>query len=150
MKLGNYVKKIKVEYWKDEERNKSFQILSSFNLREQREKKSLYEQTLSDPSNHFKPLNLKGFKKYYLDLITKFYAYLEYQPKISDAKNKRYAKNINSEILLGMLVRIGNVETELKRGHIEFPKIDFEIFSKKLSKSRFLVQNLFLSLPFFT
>lgn len=134
MKLGNYVKKIKVEYWKDEERNKSFQILSSFNLREQREKKSLYEQTLSDPSNHFKPLNLKGFKKYYLDLITKFYAYLEYQPKISDAKNKRYAKNINSEILLGMLVRIGNVETELKRGHIEFPKIDFEIFSKKLSK----------------
>jgi hypothetical protein len=134
VKLGNYVKKIKVEYWKDEERNKSFQILSSFNLREQREKKSLYEQTLSDPSNHFKPLNLKGFKKYYLDLITKFYAYLEYQPKISDAKNKRYAKNINSEILLGMLVRIGNVETELKRGHIEFPKIDFEIFSKKLSK----------------
>ncbi|MDC3219773.1 MAG: hypothetical protein P8M17_08370 [Saprospiraceae bacterium] len=128
MKLGNYVKKIKVEYWKDEERNKSFQILSSFNLREHREKKSLYEQTLSDPSNHFKPLNLKGFKKYYLDLITKFYAYLEYQPKISDAKN------INSEVLLGMLVRIGNVETELKRGHIEFPKIDFEIFSKKLSK----------------
>ena len=73
-------------------------------MREHREKKSLYEQTLSDPSNHFKPLNLKGFKKYYLDLITKFYAYLEYQPKISDTKNKRYAKNINSEILLGMLL----------------------------------------------
>ena len=43
---------------------------------------------------------MKGFKKYYLDLITKFYAYLEYQPKISDAKN------INSEVLLGMLVQL--------------------------------------------
>lgn len=130
----NFVRKIKIEYWKDEERNKSFQKLSDFNLREHRERKSLYEQVLSDPSNNYKPLNLKGFKKYYLDLITKFYSYLQYQPKVSNAKNKRYAKNINSEVLFGMLVRIGNVETELKRGHLEFPKIDLEIFTKELSK----------------
>lgn len=130
----NFIKKIKIEYWKDEERNKSFQKLSDFNLREHREKKSLYEQTLSDSSNNYKPLNFKGFKKYYLDLILKFYSYLQYQPKVSNAKNKRYAKYISDDVLLGMLVHIGNIETELKRGHIEFPKIDLEVFTKKLSK----------------
>lgn len=131
---GNFIKKIKIEYWKDEERNKSFQRLSNFNLRDHREKKSLYEQTLSDASNNYKPLNLKGFKKYFLDLIPTFYSYLQYQPKVSNTKNKRYAKYISDDVLLGMLVHIGNVETELKQGHIEFPKIDLEIFTKKLSK----------------
>lgn len=133
-----FIDKIKSDYWKDESRRNSYALIQAFDLYEDRKPKTAREKrfhpiVFNGKEIYYKFFNVKQANKFYTKLFEKYFHDFELIAKISDAKIKRYGKEIYNGLFLGLYIDYSLLKQEMKMGYLEFPRMKVELFSNKLN-----------------
>jgi hypothetical protein len=78
--------------------------------------------------------NIDECLKLYIRLFDKFYSEFKIIDFASSKNEKRYGKVLVNNYYLGFYVNLKVIVSQLKKGYLDLPVLEFEIFTKEISK----------------
>lgn len=137
-----FIDEIKGEYWTSLDKIKSFDAISNIDFFEDRLAKTHSEKILALNTKFlingelkeiiYKYFDVKNVMSYYNKLIELFFPDFQLNKLVSTKKIKKYTKRISYGYFLSLYIDFGFIESELKRTHLELPRIHLELLSQTL------------------
>jgi len=135
---SSFLEKNKKKYWEEDSKLNSYAKIGNFTLYEDRKPRTVREKALENiiidgVTIRNKYFNTAPISKYYRELFTKFFPKFCLMKNISNTKVKRYGKEIDNNLYLGLYVDYSLLKRELNMGYLELPRIEVELFSKNFN-----------------